>query len=724
VSDPRPLRHAFAGLAVRGLALPLALAVLWRAVVWTRGIAWPHGRDALFSTDLPAVLAGLALARALAGGAASGRLRRAEWWLCLGFLPAAALPLLRLAPPTRGTAASLAYAALVLAWSVPTLYVAARFLLAETRPTLRGSGALFLALVSIYVALGRHTCHVAAPTGDEPHYLMVAHSLWQDGDLDLANNFEAKEYLGFYPAPFGPRPWDIRTPEGRIYSWGGPLFPALLAVPYGLGGRSGAVLLVNLITALAVLGAYRLARALGGAAAPSLAGALAAGLTLPVLAFSSLLYPETLAGLLGITALRLALRPAGMLPAFAVLLGLTLIRAKYLALALPMALVLGRGAHARVLLGFLGLVGAYLLLDAWALNGEYSGRLGTYFSSSHTYALTQSQWQGLPGIWLDQESGILPYSPLLLALFLLAVPLARHHRTGQAIAAAALLYCLAVGVYPVWFAEWSYPGRFLVPVVLLLGATGAAARLGPRMDPLAGAAALHSGVAAVALILFPALAYNYADGTASALEALEKLLGLPVCRFFPSFVRPTELAQGLAVVVAAGLCTAVVLRRPRERAGFGRAAAAALSGTLLLAAVWCTPLWANRLIRTTVIEAEDALVRTRGGRLWPDARPYYLRAAMGELRLGLRLPPGTRLEADVDTPGGAVGFLVTGTAEGCTGRADVSLNRTVRGSIELPEGAWGPYGVYTLKRKGPRPLEIHNTGECDLVIDRIDVTRP
>src|SRR4030042_3422199 len=34
-------------------------------------------------------------------------------------------------------------------------------------------------------------------SGDEPHYLLICHSLLRDGDFDLANNYEQRDYAGF-----------------------------------------------------------------------------------------------------------------------------------------------------------------------------------------------------------------------------------------------------------------------------------------------------------------------------------------------------------------------------------------------------------------------------------------------------------------------------------------------------------------------------------------------
>src|SRR5919201_4441008 len=49
--------------------------------------------------------------------------------------------------------------------------------------------AIILAMVSLR----------ATPTGDEPHYLIMTQSLLRDGDFDLRNNYEQKDYLEYYP---------------------------------------------------------------------------------------------------------------------------------------------------------------------------------------------------------------------------------------------------------------------------------------------------------------------------------------------------------------------------------------------------------------------------------------------------------------------------------------------------------------------------------------------
>ena len=52
------------------------------------------------------------------------------------------------------------------------------------------------------VAAARLTGTVLFPAGDEPHYLIIAQSLWRDGDLKIENNHARRDYNEY----FAPRP--------------------------------------------------------------------------------------------------------------------------------------------------------------------------------------------------------------------------------------------------------------------------------------------------------------------------------------------------------------------------------------------------------------------------------------------------------------------------------------------------------------------------------------
>ncbi|MCK5218242.1 hypothetical protein KAR10_01895, partial [bacterium] len=109
---------------------------------------------------------------------------------------------------------------------------------------------LFFLAVFFYLALGVWTTTVYPPTGDEPHYLLMTHSLWHEGDLDLADNMRQKDFREFYPAT--KMDFHHSTPPGQREKMISKHFPlvSLVVLPgYALLGRVGAVIIIILFAA-------------------------------------------------------------------------------------------------------------------------------------------------------------------------------------------------------------------------------------------------------------------------------------------------------------------------------------------------------------------------------------------------------------------------------------------------------------------------------------------
>ncbi|MEA2456347.1 MAG: hypothetical protein QOI45_2609 [Thermoleophilaceae bacterium] len=177
---------------------------------------------------------------------------------------------------------------------------------------MRRALALWLLLFGVYAA----TLGLSDHSGDEPHYLLAAESLRDDGDVDVTDEYAARAYADFYPGALHPR--GHRT-KGRLNEPYGVGFPLLILPAYTLGGAKGVELFLAALAALALTLAYRLA--LRAAPDPwALGAATVAGLSAPLLAYSTAVYPELSAGaaLAGaaLLALRLEARP-GWPPAFA-----------------------------------------------------------------------------------------------------------------------------------------------------------------------------------------------------------------------------------------------------------------------------------------------------------------------------------------------------------------------------------------------------------------------
>ena len=175
------------------------------------------------------------------------------WALLVAGSLAARLPVEPLRLLAERHAVDLALAAFLAAW----LPLARRFL--PARP--------FLAATALLLPLALATPHLANPMGDGNYQLLLVQSLVQDGDFDLANNYDLERY-----------------PNQRIYLpfpgvfLHSPVLAVLLAPGFALAGRAGALALLALAGAGLVALLARRARELGvpaGAHGVALPGAAA-----------------------------------------------------------------------------------------------------------------------------------------------------------------------------------------------------------------------------------------------------------------------------------------------------------------------------------------------------------------------------------------------------------------------------------------------------------------
>ena len=173
------------------------------------------------------------------------------------------------------------------------------------------------------IVAGRRRCSTAAspgasparglfPGGDEPHYLVIAQSLWRDGDFKIENNHARGDTLEYYRLPLTPHYLE-RGRDGEIYSIH-PVGLAIVAAPiYAAGGYYGVV--AFLVCCAAGAGD----RAVGGGAPAHRIGAAAATLawigaaaSAPFVFNSVTVYPEIPAAACAMAAYLLATRPGGL----------------------------------------------------------------------------------------------------------------------------------------------------------------------------------------------------------------------------------------------------------------------------------------------------------------------------------------------------------------------------------------------------------------------------
>jgi len=169
----------------------------------------------------------------------------------------------------------------------------------------RRAVALWLVLLGVYVGtLGLDAFGESEYGGDEPHYLLAAESLVEDGNLDVNDEYAERSYSEFYPYTLDRHG---RETEGRLHEPHGAGFPLLIAPAYALAGPKGVEIFLAAIAALAMALAYRLA--LRVVPDPwAIGAALAAGLSPPLVAYGTAVYPELTAAAALAGAALLALR--------------------------------------------------------------------------------------------------------------------------------------------------------------------------------------------------------------------------------------------------------------------------------------------------------------------------------------------------------------------------------------------------------------------------------
>jgi hypothetical protein len=452
----------------------------------------------------------------------------------------------------------------------------------------RRAAAVGLVLFAAYAAtLGLDAFGASDYGGDEPHYLLAAKSVIDDGDLDVRDEYRDRSFAGFYPHELDRH--GVET-GGRLHEPHGAGLPLLIAPAHALGGEIGVELFLAGLLALAGALAYGLARRV--APDPWAWGAtLAVGLSAPLLSYGTAVYPEgaAAAALAGAALLALRLEDGvtrrGAIGCFALLALLPWLGVKFL----PAAVVIGYAAaralwraRRRVLalvgvevvgfsLALLVRINLVLYEGATPYAAGLPGETGTGAGSAGDYL---ERAYRLIALLIDRDYGLLRWAPVLalagVGLWMLirarkehlvrAIPTRRAAESAAGLCAAALGAQLVVAAFlaPTMFGFW-FPGRQLVaalPLAIPLVAWGL------RRLPRLGTALALVGVAASAWLH---LDVRLGDGGLAAGRP-DVPLG-PLTGALPLFDRST-----LPYVVAAalGIAVAVLLalgaRQPREPA--------------------------------------------------------------------------------------------------------------------------------------------------------------
>jgi len=419
---------------------------------------------------------------------------------------------------------------------------------------------LSLILAGLWTA--RLVSQMSLPTGDEPYYLLIAHSLWYDGDLDLANNFAAGDYRAYYPRLLYPYHESQGTVPPGLYSKHTPGTSLLVLPGYLLAGWPGAALTMALTGALLAIQLYLLAREASGRRDVAFLVWAMLALSNPVASYAPLIFPETPAALLTTCAFRWLRRWDEAGAGRRLLVGLCLaslpwLHPRFLLLAASLGLLWlwqSRREQRRwplVILPILvsgGLFVAYHLYLYGSLRLNYADHGGSTDLEGSVVALF--------GLFLDQQWGLLLHAPIYLAA---GVNLARLWQSPDdrvefnRLLLVILPYFGLIVSYRYWWGEWCPPGRYLLAILPLLawplsrGLAMAQEQRTARLYTLG--LALPGWLIMAAFVLQPALMYNHPTG---ASQLLLGLVGGPLLTgFFPSMfaaaVVPWPVRVGLTV---------------------------------------------------------------------------------------------------------------------------------------------------------------------------------
>lgn len=351
--------------------------------------------------------------------------------------------------------------------------------------------ALVLAVVALGVtgwtalALGARASYGNRTTGDEPHYLLTAQSLADDGDLDVADEIAAREYTPYHEQTL--RNQARPLPDGRMVEPHDPLLPVLLALPVAIGGWIAGKLMLSVVAGvLAATLVWTAVRRFG--VGEGLACLVVAGfaVVMPWSAYANQVYPELPAALAvagAAAALLGPMRRAGVASWLLALVALPWLSVKYapvtVALACIGAVVLWRRGARRTLVlsaAVLAVAAVSYLAAHQALYGGWTVYAsGSHFAEGGELSVMgyEANYPGrairLIGLLVDRNFGLAAWAPAYLLAVPAFVALARVRPHGWLVLSLPLLagWLNATFVAQTMHGWWS-PGRQVVVVTPLI----------------------------------------------------------------------------------------------------------------------------------------------------------------------------------------------------------------------------------------------------------------
>lgn len=494
----------------------------------------------------------------------------APWWVLVAAIAASALvPVWRQRPSTAAPAlvatwpwwpVPLPSAALIWTGPIAWLPISIALALASSglwRGVVFGVTGASPRVAATLAGVAAFACSAATawsiaprvPGGDEPHYLVIAQSLWLDGDLAIRNNHDRRDYASYFGGTLAPD-FIQRGKDGEVYSIHAPGTSALVLPAFLAFGYRGAQITVMIAAAAAAMLVWLIGWRLTHSAGAAWFGWAAVVGTPVFLVQSATVFPDGLALAASAAGLALLVRvsdahpPGGglVLGTSVALAALPWLHTRFVVIAAGLGAALVWRLKGRARLEFVLLP----LAAALAWFGYFYAIYGTWNPAAPygtDSSLTSARFipGGLLGLLFDQQFGLLAYAPVLAA-----VPVglwwARRDPAGRfatwASAAIAAAYLAAATTYWMWWVGVPAPPARLATVVLplvvpALAVSFARATARGRATWLALLAVTAAVAAVTVAVDRGALAWNPRDAQARWLDWLSPVVNLP--RAWPSF---------------------------------------------------------------------------------------------------------------------------------------------------------------------------------------------
>lgn len=344
-------------------------------------------------------------------------------------------------------------------------------------------------LFYIVLALGVFGPTHSPITGDEPHYVLATHSLVYDGDLDLRNNYENRDYAPFYGGNLGYGHTALNK--------NGELFPAheiglsiISTIPYVLLGVLGIKLLMTFIGALLILNIFLLLYQIFGKFRIAGITSLIVAFTSPILFYSYTIFPETIVALCLAVTLRIMydfIQSGSGEYKKMLMIGLLLgsmpwFGIKYVAISLPLVLLFGylllKDKHG--LFSFITPIGvsySSYLLYLYSLFGTISPAIRYIGLGQPTlvpgFNAAYLNLSYLLTYFFGEQWGLLVYSPIYILFFIgiLAVLFSARRKLDQVF--IVIILATFFSYYILYassrsFGGWCPPSRPMVAVIPII----------------------------------------------------------------------------------------------------------------------------------------------------------------------------------------------------------------------------------------------------------------